>query len=707
MTILHQRGAGENHPCTTTDWAKTYTRSGMRVLPLRTKSKQPAVNDWPNKATTDPDQVQAWFANNNWNLGLAMGRWNGGDTYLVAIDLDVHQADQNGLQAWDQLVAKHGDMGAPFIADTATGGRHLVYQSPVPLTNERGALPPGIDVRGDGGQIMVQPSVHPDTGTSPIWRADTDWENSAPGVIPQWLLDLIQAKPVPAVVPEYVRPPRQSNDPRPGDDYNNTHTWAQVLTADGWTQLGDDKWLRPGKQLQRDQAPSAVLYPNAGEHGVLVVFSTNAPAQLLRPQFATTTGGHYKLTSPWAYEVAMRHGGDFVAAARSVAQQLRKDNEHALAQLTGTDDSDQTDLDDPAPDYGHTWRLKPLSDLVGVPYEPRIPRLLRLDGKDTGLFYGDAHNLVAAPSGVGKSWIQAIVCLQEIQQGSHVVIIDYEMQMRDWFTRLRALGATDTELGLVHYCAPDEPLSVVMGYEQRGVAPALRTLVAELQRVSELGNLTWVAIDGVTNAMTAQSMKLQDNQHVAEFWRLLPQRVVNATGAGVGLNDHVPKNATSDSAAPIGAQHKVSATSGSAFTVRSQSALARRPEPRDGVMVLKCIKDRHGEVGQQGTEVAQVILSPDRLGGIKYQVLPYHSDALSMMTAERNKVWQAVAELNKQGITATLNKVANCSGFTNKTTCKQHLLALAAQGSAANRGTDTKGDWVVIENATDDYGLGF
>jgi hypothetical protein len=98
-----------------------------------------------------------------------MGAWANPDTYLVCIDLDVHEADKNGVQAWQQLVEAHGgDMGQPFVADTATGGQHLLYQSPVPLSNERGALPPGIDVRGVGGQIMVQPSVHPDNGKTPM-----------------------------------------------------------------------------------------------------------------------------------------------------------------------------------------------------------------------------------------------------------------------------------------------------------------------------------------------------------------------------------------------------------------------------------------------------------------------------------------------------------------------------------------------------------
>lgn len=181
MTIIQQQGAVENHPCTTKDWAKKYAQSGARVLPLRPASKVPALNDWPNNATTDPETIQDWFAKGNSNLGLAMGPWQGGDTYLVCIDLDRHDPAADGVAAWQQLVAEHGDMGAPFVADTATGGMHLLYQSAVPLTNERGELPPGIDVRGVGGQIMVQPSVHPKTGTSPTWRPGTDWDNTKPG----------------------------------------------------------------------------------------------------------------------------------------------------------------------------------------------------------------------------------------------------------------------------------------------------------------------------------------------------------------------------------------------------------------------------------------------------------------------------------------------------------------------------------------------
>lgn len=723
MTTIHQEGAGSNDLRTTADWARTYAQAGARVLPLRPQAKVPALKDWPSNATTDPEQVQAWFSHGNANLGLAMGTWGKSDTYLVCIDLDVHEADKNGLEAWQRLTEQHGEQGAPFIADTATGGMHLVYQSPVPISNNAGALAPGIDIRGEGGQIMVQPSTHPHTGTSPQWRG-TAWQQGEPGLIPQWLLELITTQttaPARTVVPEYVRPLQQPGDTRPGDEYNRTHTWHQVLANDGWTDLGNNNWLRPGKTAERNQAPSAVLYPQHGEHGVLVVFTSNAPAQLLRQEFATTTGGHHKLTSPWAYEVAMRHGGDFVQAARTVGQELRRNDEHALGQLISADNGEPhsigrdraggfidewklgqtTSADNDAhqvaqPEPGHSFRLQTLDALIGVPFEPIMPTLLCYDGQERGLFYPNAHNLVAAPGGVGKSWIQAVTMHQQIVRGLHVAVIDYEMNMRNWFDRFRTLGATDSELSLVHYCQPDEALEVVQAYGVRYLTQALQMLTNELQRISELGTLSYVCIDGVTNAMVANTLNMSDNADVAKFWALLPQRIVQLTGAGVGLCDHVPKGAKGDAVMPLGGQHKVAVTTGSAFTARAVSALYKYPHPHDGDIIMRCIKDRHGEVGAQGSELAHVVLSPTRQGLITYQVLPYSGDAVNVANTQRDKVLQAISELNQAGQRATLSVVANMSGCSNKTTCKTHLDVLANMGHVINAGSQSNHDWRTV-----------
>ena len=165
------------------------------------------------------------------------------------------------------------------------------------------------------------------------------------------------------------------------------------------------------------------------------------------------------------------------------------------------------------PDFGHTYKLRDMSELIGVPHTPRLPdRLMMTTGR--GLYYSDADNITSSGSGTMKSWLSAYTCLHQIQQGKHVVVIDYEMQMRDWFTRFQLLGATDTELKLVHYCAPDEQLQYVhMGATVR--TPAHKVVSDEVARVSELpGGLAWVVIDGITNAMTQNNLKLLDRKSV-------------------------------------------------------------------------------------------------------------------------------------------------------------------------------------------------
>jgi hypothetical protein len=193
--------------------------------------------------------------------------------------------------------------------------------------------------------------------------------------------------------------------------------------------------------------------------------------------------------------------------------------------------------------------------------------------------------------------------------------------------------------------------------------------------------------------MTANSLALLDNQDIAKFWALLPQRIVQLTGAGVGLCDHVPKGAKGDAVMPLGGQHKVAVTTGSAFTARAVSALYKYPTPHDGDIILRCIKDRHGEVGAQGSELARVVLSPTRQGLITYQVLPYAGETANTANAEREKILQAITELNQVGTKATVTAISNMAGVTNKGTLKTHLTVLANMGQATNAGSESAHNW--------------
>lgn len=741
MSTISQPRDGVMNPAQTLAMASIYTAAGVRVIPLKPHTKVPVLKDWPKLATTNRAKIQRWFGNGPaHNIGMVMGEWEHTatlGTYLVAIDLDVHDPEQNGVANWQALVDAHGgDMGAPFIADTATGGQHLVYQSPVAFTNACASNlgQQGIDVRGAGGQIMVEPSLHPVTGTSPRWRVGaSDWPTKQPGNMPAWLVELLQTEPEPAPRPEPTPQPERKpalhlmqgggdDTARPGDNWTTTHDWFTSMSGDGWAHLSDghsdhgktSNWLRPGKVAQHGEPPSAILYHDEGQHGVLVVFSTNCPRELQQAQFLTDGGAFYKFAGPWAYEVAMRHGGDFITAARTVGalqrQHTSQQNEHEQAKLADTDKNHAPQRDESGaklqpvtdmpgdvapPPKGLTYKLTALSELIGVPYMPRVPTLLLYDdgngNQGTGLQYANAHNMNCAPPGAMKTWISCIDVHQQIKRGNHCVIIDYEMNWHDWFTRLRAMGATDTELKLVHYCAPDEALRVKLQYGVEGYnVDAVAMLASEVQRVSELGTLALIAIDGVTNAMTQNNLNYNDNTEIAKFWQILPERLVRLTGAGIAINDHVPKNSDGSTRLPIGGQHKMATLSGAGYTSTASSYMSRNPL-HDGVVNLYCWKDRHGEIGQ-GRTVAQVILSPHDNGTVTYQVMPYSDTAAAYTNVLQQKMQDALRECAGLGREGTVSRLANMAG-SNKGTAGDTLAELERLGLARNEGRKKAHNW--------------
>lgn len=137
-------------------------------------------------ATCDVTILQSWFdVPRPPNLGLACGR-------IVALDLD-------GL-AWPtskwgaSLLAtalSHGGMPATLTQRTARG-LHLLFALPdgvtVRVRNEpRKKDSPGVDIKGEGGYIVLTPSVNFKTGFQYRWINTVKTT-----VMPQWLIDWCQ-----------------------------------------------------------------------------------------------------------------------------------------------------------------------------------------------------------------------------------------------------------------------------------------------------------------------------------------------------------------------------------------------------------------------------------------------------------------------------------------------------------------------------------
>ncbi|WP_433513691.1 bifunctional DNA primase/polymerase [Nonomuraea sp. CA-143628] len=116
-------------------------------------------------ATTDPDRIRAMDRRVPRSLiAIRTGSASG----TVVIDVDV----PHGLKTMAKL-DEGGILPGTVTATTGSGGLHLVYRHPgVRIPSGVGKAGQQIDVKADGGYIVVAPSLHPRTGQPYRWVND-------------------------------------------------------------------------------------------------------------------------------------------------------------------------------------------------------------------------------------------------------------------------------------------------------------------------------------------------------------------------------------------------------------------------------------------------------------------------------------------------------------------------------------------------------
>lgn len=147
----------------------------------KSPGKHPIENSWQSQERmTTPDAYQ-WFAltTHPVNIGLRTGQ----HSHFWALDIDPKSGGNESLLS---LEAQYGQLPATRVHRTGSGGLHYLFQLPADfeVTNSRGRLPRGIDVRGNGGFIVAPGSVT-SVGT---YRTEVS-ADIAPA--PDWLLSMI------------------------------------------------------------------------------------------------------------------------------------------------------------------------------------------------------------------------------------------------------------------------------------------------------------------------------------------------------------------------------------------------------------------------------------------------------------------------------------------------------------------------------------
>jgi len=110
-------------------------------------------------ATRDPDRLAAMV---NAVPGGMLAVRTGTGAGVAVIDIDP----RNGGRVVPEL------MPPTRAVRTGSGGWHLYYTHPGGPLGSKAAGLPGVDIKADGGYVVVPPSIHPDTGQPYRWIGD-------------------------------------------------------------------------------------------------------------------------------------------------------------------------------------------------------------------------------------------------------------------------------------------------------------------------------------------------------------------------------------------------------------------------------------------------------------------------------------------------------------------------------------------------------
>lgn len=180
-----------------------YTSRGWKIFPVHTitelghctcnkghectsPGKHGRTRHGVKDATDDTNTIMTWirqFPYTNWGLACGVA------SNILVIDIDPSKGGQSSFEEFQQkLPAATPDT---LVQSTGGGGRHLVYRLPDGVDgigNPTDWLP-GVDIRGNNGHIVAEPSLHVSSGTY-NWM---NWEDE-PTVAPTVLIDAIIGK---------------------------------------------------------------------------------------------------------------------------------------------------------------------------------------------------------------------------------------------------------------------------------------------------------------------------------------------------------------------------------------------------------------------------------------------------------------------------------------------------------------------------------
>lgn len=152
---------------------------GLHPIPVTPNAKHPPLIKWQPYQAKQPTEkeINEWWS--TWpkaNVAILTGTPEGVDV------LDLDMDDKGKSPAWP---GNDRSLPTECVAQTPRGGRHYFSKHSSGFKNSTGILAPHVDTRGEGGYVLIAPSVVEGKSYEFLVGNLTEIENP----FPKWLLD--------------------------------------------------------------------------------------------------------------------------------------------------------------------------------------------------------------------------------------------------------------------------------------------------------------------------------------------------------------------------------------------------------------------------------------------------------------------------------------------------------------------------------------
>ena len=560
-------------PNTLLEWARYYASLGFSVIPVyavddegvctckkkeqcKNAGKHPAVN-WQRftKRKADDEQLVFWFdgMEHTHNVGAVTGAVSGN---IFVIDVDTGQG-KLGMETLDQVQMAHDDLPITATAKTGSGGKHIFLRAPegYHVKTDTNLIGKGIDVRGEGGFVVMAPSRH---ASGNRYTFDMDEIADAPA----WVLAMVEGHAVSAssntTQQQHTNPFGQYDDGREAvmmktilatimSYYESTASLPSLdeLIEHGWPLYEMRVATRNGKTLEEDGRG-------------LTAFTEKAGYQLAR-----ANRGELKALNE--IRSKMESMGIKQNDAPKPSQPARVKHEE-----TQDDDIDQDEYVSPSEilreaindardaEEKRQTRLH-LEDWKVGRYKGEPPEMEYLV---EGIFPSGVPALLAASGGIGKSFALLDLGLKvalhdpddpfiappfafggRVQQGGRVVFLTAEDSSDSVHRRLAQI-ATPDELekaseNLMVVPLPDATGAIALVNEGMGVVSMTEHYHDLMDQLLNLGNIKLVIIDPLQAFCWAD---VNADPKAAQVWWTAMSSICARTGASLIVAHHMRKD---------------------------------------------------------------------------------------------------------------------------------------------------------------------